>query len=68
MLLDLAAYRQPLPRDVIVFHSGSNRVGEIRGFAQLRIPVGVAVNQLNEEAICLLVRSEEPLTQFGVRP
>ena len=43
-----------LPGYPIVFASGSNHAGEIRGFASLGIPVGVAADQVRADAVAEL--------------
>lgn len=59
---DVAAIDYQLGADVsAIFASGSNRVGEIRGFAAVGHDVGVAAPELTEEAIgelCKLAGSE----------
>lgn len=61
MLFDLSAFRRPLPANVQVYASGANRAAEIRGFARLQIPVGVAVNHLNQTAIDALIELQQPV-------
>jgi hypothetical protein len=61
MLFDLSLFRSPLPENVMVFASGSNRVSEIRGFARVGIPVGVAVNELSSTAITTLIYLNKPV-------
>ena len=38
----------------VVYTSGANRVGDIRGFLAAGVPVGVAAPELNELALCEL--------------
>lgn len=61
MLFDSNPFRSPVPKNVSVFASGSNRVAEIRGFSKLGIPVGVSVNHLNETAIQTLIDLGQPV-------
>jgi hypothetical protein len=61
MLFDVSAFCAPLPTGVQVFASGANRVAEIRGFAKLGIPIGVAVNHLGESAITELIELQRPV-------
>ncbi len=61
MLFDVSAFRTSLPKGVQVFASGANRLAEIRGFAKLGIPVGVAVNHLGESAITELIELQRPV-------
>lgn len=46
----------PLPKNILVFASGSNRVEEIEGFTRIGIPVGVSAQHLNEDAIRALFK------------
>lgn len=61
MLFNLQEFRKPLPAGVLVFASGANRAGEIRGFARVGIPVGVSADQLNSAAIVALIESGNPV-------
>lgn len=60
MLFDLDEFRKPLPENVTVYASGANRETEIRGFSRFGIPVGVAVNHLNRDAIAALIELDRP--------
>lgn len=46
----------PARREAIMFASGSNLPGEIRGLAALELPIGVAVQELNDEAVAALTQ------------
>jgi hypothetical protein len=61
MLFDISAFRAPLPKGVLVFASGANRLAEVRGFARLGIPVGVSVNHLGESAMEELIELQRPV-------
>jgi len=61
VLFDSNPFRSPLPKNVSVFASGSNRVAEIRGFSKLGMPVGVSVNHLTESAIQTLIHLGQPV-------
>jgi hypothetical protein len=61
MLFDLSLFRSPLPENVMVFASESNCVSEIRDFARVGIPVGVAVNELSSTAIATLIYLNKPV-------
>jgi hypothetical protein len=51
----------PLPKNVLIFASGANRLDEIEGFAALGIPVGVSVQHLSEDAMQTLVHLRRPV-------
>jgi hypothetical protein len=61
VLFDLSPFRASLPEGVQVFASGASRLAEIRGFAKLGAPVGVAINQLNHGAIEALIELQQPV-------
>jgi len=60
-LLALDRERRPLPKNLLVFASGSNRPEEIEGFTRIGVPVGVSAQHLSERAVLTLSQSALPV-------
>ena len=60
-LFEVAPFRARLPRHVTAFASGANQHTEMRGFARLKIPVGVSASLLSKKGIQSLIDLNQPV-------